>query len=205
MMNSPVLICNEESTVLERTAGDDATALVSVVAGNIRALRERAGLTLSELAVAAGVGKSTLSQLESGRGNPSIETLWAIARALGVPFGRLVEPPHPDIRVVRAGEGVRVDAAGSPFHAELLASKARRGSFEVYVLEADLGSGREADPHTAGAVEHLYVISGAMRTGPADAPVDLGPGDLATFPGDVPHVYTALEPSTRALLIMDYA
>ncbi|HEY8340516.1 MAG TPA: XRE family transcriptional regulator [Egibacteraceae bacterium] len=191
--------------MLERTAGDDATALVSVVARNIRELRDRAGLSLSELAVAAGVAKSTLSQLESGRGNPSIETLWAVARALGVPFGRLVEPPHPDIRVVRAGQGVRIDAAGAPFHAELLASKARRGSFEVYVLEAEPGNTRAAEPHTAGTVEHLYVFAGRMRSGPADTPVELGPGDLATFPGDVAHVYAALEPGTQALLIMDYA
>ncbi|MGI8781120.1 MAG: helix-turn-helix domain-containing protein, partial [Solirubrobacteraceae bacterium] len=61
------------------------------VAANIRELRRQAGLTLAELAAAAALGKSTLAQLESGRGNPSVETLWAIAAALEVPFARIVE------------------------------------------------------------------------------------------------------------------
>ena len=42
-----------------------------------------------------------------------------------------------------------------------------------------------------------------MRCGPV-ATVEIGPGDLATFPADQPHSYEALEPGTRVLLIMDY-
>ena len=41
------------------------------IAASIRRERERTGLSLSELARSAGVAKSTLSQLESGSGNPS--------------------------------------------------------------------------------------------------------------------------------------
>ena len=55
----------------------DAAALVSVVAQNIRSRRTARGLSLGELAALAGVGKSTLSMLEAGKGNPSIETLLA--------------------------------------------------------------------------------------------------------------------------------
>lgn len=50
----------------------------------------------------------------------------------------------------------------------------------------------------------MFVLTGRMRTGPGDGAVILGAGDLATFPADVPHVYETLEPSTRALMIMDY-
>ena len=56
------------------------------IAASIRTERERAGLSLSELARNAGIAKSTLSQLESGAGNPSLETLWALSVALEVPF-----------------------------------------------------------------------------------------------------------------------
>jgi hypothetical protein len=34
--------------------------------------------------------------------------------------------------------------------------------------------------------------------------IELGPGDLASFAGDAPHVYETLVPGTRALLVMDY-
>ena len=109
----------------------DAAALVRTVAANVRALRTAAGLTLPELAERSGLGRSTLAQLESGRANPSVETLWAIAAALEVPFGRLVEPAAPPVRVVRAGEGVRLELEESALRTRLLATSPRRGSFEL--------------------------------------------------------------------------
>lgn len=56
--------------------------------------RKKSGLSLSEVSRRAGIGKSTLSQLESGTGNPSIETLWAICIALDIPFAKLIEPEN---------------------------------------------------------------------------------------------------------------
>jgi quercetin dioxygenase-like cupin family protein len=43
-----------------------------------------------------------------------------------------------------------------------------------------------------------------MRVGPAGGPVELGPGDYATFPGDAPHDYEALEPGSWAVLVMEH-
>src|SRR3712207_6886947 len=83
---------------------------VAAVAASLQRERARAGLSLAELARRAGLAKSTLSQLEAGTGNPSIETLWALGVALDVPFSRLVEPPPTQIRVIRAGTGPRLQA-----------------------------------------------------------------------------------------------
>jgi quercetin dioxygenase-like cupin family protein len=43
-----------------------------------------------------------------------------------------------------------------------------------------------------GTLEHLYVISGKVRVGPVDSPLELGEGDFARYPGDRPHVYESL-------------
>lgn len=170
----------------------------------VRHLRTRAGLSLSDLAERAGVGRSTIHAVESGQANPSIETLWALAGALGVPFGQLVEPSAPPVRVVRSGEGARVAAAGATFEARLLLSPPHPVTFEAYVLDVEPGQARAADAHIPGSEEHVLVLDGAMRVGPDDATVDLGVGDLASFPGDVGHRYEALEPGTRVLLLMTY-
>lgn len=53
--------------------------------------RERIGISASELAKRAGIAKSTLSQLESGSGNPSLEMLWAMA--LDVQITQLIAAP----------------------------------------------------------------------------------------------------------------
>ena len=50
-----------------------AGAPLELIAASLRRERRRTGLSLTEVARRAGLAKSTLSQLESGTGNPSLE------------------------------------------------------------------------------------------------------------------------------------
>lgn len=179
-------------------------APLAAISRALRRERERVGLSLTELARRAGIAKSTLSQLESGTGNPSVETLWALGVALGVPFSRLVDPPSAPVRVIRAGAATRIPSDQAHFAGTLLAAGLPHARRDVYLVEIEPGSPRHADPHIPGSVEHLIVAAGRMVAGPTDAPVELGPGDYATFPGDVAHRYEALETGTWAVLIMEH-
>jgi transcriptional regulator with XRE-family HTH domain len=188
---------------MERTLHDPAPPLATIAAA-LRSERERVGVSISELARRAGVAKSTLSQLEAGTGNPSIETLWSLGVALGVPFSRLVEPPTPSVRVIRAGEGPRLSSDQADFVATLLAAGSPHTRRDIYVMELEPGNAREAEAHLPGSIEHMVVAAGRMTAGPAAEPIDLGPGDYVSFPGDVPHHYQALEPGTWAVLVMEH-
>jgi transcriptional regulator with XRE-family HTH domain len=183
----------------------DSGTISAVVAANLRRLRTEAELSIGEVARRAGVSKSTVSSLESGTANPSIETLWAIAVALGLPFGQLVSEPAASVRVIRAGEGARVASPGDTRYAvRLLASTAQRAARDIYVIEAEPGRRRAAEPHLIGTIEHVFCSAGRMRTGPSGHEVELAAGDYAAFPGDVSHSYEALETGTRALMVMEY-
>ena len=177
---------------------------LAAIAAALRRERERAGLSLSELAKRAGLAKSTLSQLESGTGNPSVETLWALGVALDVPFSRLVDPPVTQTRVVRAGTGRPIRSEQADYTGTLLAACPPGARRDIYVITAEPTEVRTAEPHLPGSVEHLLVISGRLRTGPVDDPVELGPGDYAMFQGDVTHLYQALTTATMATLIMEH-
>lgn len=182
----------------------ESTGLGSVVAENLRILRGQQGLAASELAGKAGIDQADYEELEAGRADPGIETLWAVAAALGVPFSQLVEQAVPEVRVLRATEGLPIDSEATDLHALLKLSSSRRATFELYVIDSEPGSAHRAEGHAEGAIEHLMVLKGAMRAGPADAQVELGAGDLVTFAGDAPHLYETLEAGTRALLLMEY-
>ncbi len=181
-----------------------ATAPLEAIAASLRRERDRAGLSLTELARRAGIAKSTLSQLESGTGNPSVETLWALGVALGVPFSQLVDPPAPQVRVVRAGQGPRIPSERGSYAGTLLAAGTPHARRDLYLIDQEPGVVRYAEPHIPGSVEHLVVAAGRMAVGPVDAPIELGPGDYATFRGDLPHRYQALEPGTWAVLVMEH-
>src|SRR2546423_9773699 len=90
-------------------------APLELIAASLRRERRRTGLSLAEVARRAGIAKSTLSQLESGSGNPSVETLWALSVTLDVPFAQLVDPPRPRVKVIRAGEGPTFAAERSDY------------------------------------------------------------------------------------------
>ena len=180
------------------------SAPIDAIAAAIRRERERVGLSLTELAKRAGVAKSTLSQLEAGTGNPSIETLWSLGVALGVPFSRLVEPPPAQVRVIRAGEGPRLQADAADFVATLLNAGSANTRRDIYVMELEPGRPREAEAHVPGSVEHVVVGAGRLKAGPSGEPVELGPGDYVAFPGDAPHHYEALAPGSWAVLVMEH-
>lgn len=56
----------------------------------LRARRVALGLTLAEVAEKSGLSLPYVSNLERGRGNPTVEALDALARALNVPLASLV-------------------------------------------------------------------------------------------------------------------
>jgi len=177
---------------------------LATIAAALRRERERVGISLAELARRAGLAKSTLSQLEAGTGNPSIETLWSLGVALGVPFSRLVEPPVPSVRVIRAGEGPRLAADRADFVSTLLSAGSPHTRRDLYVMELEPGKPREAEAHNPGSFEHVVVGAGRLLAGPSGEPVELAPGDYVAFPGDAPHRYVALEPHTWAFLVMEH-
>lgn len=174
---------------------------VRLVAAGLQRERARAGWSMGELARRSGVAKSTLSHLEAAQGNPSVETLWALATALGIPFSRLVEPPAPATTLVRAGEGTAYAAEGADYRATLLASSPGAQRDDLFRLDVGAGARRESDPHPAGTVEHLVVCRGQVLAGPVEAPVRLGPGDYLRYPGDAPHVFEAVDGAAVAVLM----
>lgn len=154
----------------------------AAVGARIRALRTDRGLSLSALAAAAGIGKGSLSELESGRRNPTLDTLYAVAGPLGVPLAVLLDF---DAGAVAADDG---------FEAVLLhTERTPTATSEVYLLRVDAGITRSSPAHQAGVVEQLVVLAGSCRVEYGGQVVEVATGGHASWPADVPHRYTAGE------------
>nr|WP_312063218.1 XRE family transcriptional regulator [Pantoea septica] len=178
---------------------------ITIVANGLVRERQRAGLSLAEVARRAGIAKSTLSQLEAGNGNPGIETLWALCVALNIPFARLMEPEEKRMQVIRRGEGPTVTAELADYQAVLLATCPPGARRDIYLLNTQPGSERGSLPHSPGTIEHIIVTQGRALAGPKASPVELHPGDYICYAGDEEHVFRALEPDTLAVLVMEHS
>ncbi len=176
--------------------------MAETVGANVRRLRRARGLSLAELGRLAGLAKGTLTQLEAGRANPTIDTLHTLSRALGSTLGDLVsEPPDDAPSVVRAGEGPLM--RGWSTTARLI-RRTHVGSaiLELYRVELEPGSVQHSPAHATGVLEQLFVLEGDVQTGPEDAIAELEAGDFVSFAADRPHRYASPEAGATALLLM---
>ncbi|QUH02482.1 helix-turn-helix transcriptional regulator [Saccharopolyspora erythraea] len=180
--------------------------LVKVVGANLRAVRSARGLSLSEVARRAAIGKGTLSELEAGQRNPTLETLYALAQVLEVPLGELlVEAEAADggrqVLVRKGGAGL----SGRTVDVQLMDRTVIGGCRqEVYRVHVRAGSRYVSSGHQPRVVEQLLVHSGTLVAGPERDPVTLGPGDYLRFDGGVDHVYEAPDTDVVATLVMRY-
>jgi transcriptional regulator with XRE-family HTH domain len=184
---------------------------VQPIARNLRRWRMTREMTLSALAEQAGVAKSTVSLIERGQGNPSIDTVWALADALGVPFASLFhdEPPTDDVSVVRADDGsvIATDQAGLETDGLVIRHMLTRTGgalIEVYTLVFDEGAVRHADGHVSGIFEHITVASGTIEISTDSFTEVLSQGDLISFRADRPHTYRVIEGPVRLVSIHEY-
>lgn len=130
-----------------------------------------------------------LSQIERGNANPTLGVAFRIAQAFGISLGDLVEAPRGKARidVVRSDDRTALfrDDAGcrirtlSPLHLEK--------DVEFYELRLAAGSVLESAPHFAGTREFLTIERGQVRLTAGNESTDLGVGDSAHYPADVPH------------------
>jgi transcriptional regulator with XRE-family HTH domain len=181
---------------------DQTSEVQQLLAANLRRLRIARHLSLSELARATQMSKATLSGVENGRSNPTVDTLASLAGALRVSLAELLENHAPDdIRVVRAALSAPVGEDG--VRRRGLEAIEPTGRFEVSELALDAGLLREFEPQLSGNRAHLYIVQGKLIAGPVERVTELTSGDYATFPLDVPHVYETRRGPVRALLITE--
>jgi transcriptional regulator with XRE-family HTH domain len=164
----------------------DGPELSDVLAGvgqRLRRLRTQRGMTLTALAAATGISKSTLSRLESGQRKASLELLLPIAHAHRVPLDDLVGAPalgDPRIRPTpRARKGRIV--------VPLTAHPRGQHAWKV-VIPAER---KEPELRTHEGHEWLYVLSGRLRLVLDDHDITLGPGEIAEFDTRTPHWFGA--------------
>ena len=187
-----------------------AISLAASVGANIRRLRSAQGLTLADVAVRADISQAMLSRVETGAVSPSLETVAALAAALGADLPTLfrgIETQQSDAQLVKKGEGLEVVRRGTKrghtYH--LLASdRGPRKAFEPFLVTLNDKSEIFPDFQHPGT-EFIHLLEGSLRYRHGSESYLLKPGDTLTFSGNVPHgPQTLLRLPIRFLSIIIY-
>lgn len=176
-----------------------------------RRLRESQNLTLADVGRRANISSAMLSRLETGRVSPSLETIVALAQALGVTPSVLMQRIGADdggAQLIRAGEGLETVRSGTrrghTYHL-LAAQRGPRKIFEPFLVTFNDKS--EVFPgFQHPGVEFIHILSGIIHYRHGRHTYVLRPGDTLTFRGDVAHGPERLEKvPIRMLSLIIYA
>lgn len=181
--------------------------ITSHLAARLKEARAERGLSLEALAQLSGVSRSMLSQIERGASSPTVASLWNLTRALNVDFAGLLDssaaPASPILEHIRAADTPSFSEAGRGCTIRILSSPADAGKTELYELDFEAGGSLVSEPHDAGAIEHLTVLTGALTVTSGEAEAALSTGDTLRYRADLPHAIRA-SAAARALLVVKH-
>jgi transcriptional regulator with XRE-family HTH domain len=157
----------------------------------MRNRRKAANLTLEDLANAAGVSRSLVSQVERGVAAPSLVTLRRLAGALGVPIAALFGGTDGDDGltprlVVRKGERKKLQLPDSGLVYELLTADLNR-KMEMLWGNVPPHATSPSEPSRHNGEEFVLVIDGSLVIVYEDEEHVLEPGDSIYFDCTRPH------------------
>ena len=157
------------------------------LARNLASLRHVRALTQEALAKAAKLPRSTIANLESGEGNPSLVVLVKVAQALGVPIDELLASPRALVRHWPAAElASRAKGRGVTIR-ELVPEPVPDEMMEV--MDFAPGAVMAGTPHLPGTREFFTCLDGRVNLIVAGVRHALAEGDVLAFPGNLPHSY----------------
>jgi transcriptional regulator with XRE-family HTH domain len=178
----------------------------------LRAFREKTGRHQADVADAAGISTSMLSQIERGGVAPSIDTLCDVCTALDLDMTELFAwvSSHKAVRITHPGQRLTNERGGVRYE-QLVASQDRGHPAEMLLIE--VGQARQVGLAGKGheGVEMGYIIDGSAVLTVDDVEYRIDAGDSVTFSSHLSHriantgqrpfraIWTVLPPHTDFL------
>lgn len=158
------------------------------LAENLRRVREQRDLTQGGLAKLCGVPRSTIANIETGAGNPTLQVLARLSLALQQPLEELLSPPKARVELFQKGKLPVIDKGRGAARVAKLLPHVIPG-MEIDRMELVPGGRMTGVPHRPGTHEYLCCERGRLALLVAGERLQLSPGDVAAFAADQRHSY----------------
>jgi len=172
-------------------ATPSADRLERAIGGQVRRLRQAAGMTLADLALGTGISKPMLSKIENAQTSCSLTTVARLADYLDVPVTSLFRDADTPREAVytAAGHGARIVARGTRIGHDYTLLGALRGPHKR--MEAHLVTLTEQSEEFPlfqhPGTELLFMLEGEMVYGHGDSSYTMRPGDALQLDGEGLH------------------
>ncbi len=177
-----------------------------IIAHNVKFYRLKAGLNISQLAEAAGISKSMLSQIEGGTTNPTINTIWKICAGLNIPYTLLLEDS--DLNkptIIQKNKILQQHSADGHYRIFNYFPQSIHRRFELFQMELDPHSQYKSVGHSSNSEEYVMVIAGTLWITVNNQKNLLKKDDTIFFNPTNPHIYSnETNVIAKAVIINNY-
>lgn len=175
--------------------------LLATLSAQLRALRIEREWTLGDLATRTALSQAHLSRIESGERQPSLATLFTLARAFEVPVASLLETtPASDAAVVIRAGSVPVQHVNELLYTPLSSTNRQ---LHIQAARVQVPADRSGtDRYQHEGEEWLYVLAGTLQLLLGSLTYLLAAGDVAHFDSSVPHRLAAPYGSFADILLV---
>ncbi|MCP4343215.1 MAG: helix-turn-helix domain-containing protein [Desulfobulbaceae bacterium] len=157
----------------------------------LRAVRERKGYTLKDVATRAGVSESLISQIERNKVSPSIDTLLLIADILDIDYEYLFSDYRQKrkVSIIRKSERGIIRRDRVAFHQLSVDDDLSKDlEIEAFLLEIDKDGEKGDREYGHAGMEFGVIIQGQAQLIYGNESYKLDKGDSVHFPSDMPHL-----------------
>jgi transcriptional regulator with XRE-family HTH domain len=160
-----------------------------VIGENLNRIRSNKKMSLDEVSNLTGVSKSMLGQIENGKTNPTVSTLWKISTGLKVPFSSFIEKQFCDYEIVDASKISHISENSDKMRIYPVFPYDSKKNFEILIIDLDKGCTHKSPKHDEGVEEYILVTEGALKMTLYDKEVVLEKGCCMRFTANVEHTY----------------
>jgi len=160
-----------------------------IIGSKLKDIRNKRNLSLDEVAKLTGVSKAMLGQIERGKSNPTVSTLWKIATGLKVSFSLFIDENQEDLKVINQKDITPIiEDSNRMLLYPIFPFDANKG-FEIFAIELEPGCNHISTPHNDGVEEYIIVTEGEIELNINDKKYVLQKGNSIRFMANKTHTY----------------
>lgn len=176
----------------------------NILAENLKNLRQERNLSLGQLSELCGISKVQLSQIERGDTNPTINTIWKIAKGLNISYTKLLEQNRDEITVVHKEDAISQNGDDEHYRIFCYYENTPHRNFELFQMELDSDHEYRSIGHSEQSQEYIMVMSGELTLSLNGKSYVLKKNDTISFDASVEHIYQSTGKQELKTVIINY-
>lgn len=160
-----------------------------IIGNKLKDIRNKRNLSLEEVAKLTGVSKAMLGQIERGKSNPTVSTLWKIATGLKISFSLFIDENQEDLKVINQKDITPIIEDNDRMKLYPIFPFDANKGFEIFTIELEPDCNHISTPHNEGVEEYIIVTEGEIEIDINNKIYKLQKGSSMRFMANCPHSY----------------